>query len=113
MLNEKQKDAIDLLKKLGWITKQHVANIDAPKLCGNCEHWYCSSEKEFEKLGELTTGSCHRYPPEVPNAYRSKETGITMLETPLDEVISTDHPITFAGDWCGEFKCMDVPRWLS
>ena len=90
--------------------------IDVLRYCGNCDYWYCYKENEFEKFGAIAQGECRKYPPSIP-----------VIEMNEDEVCFTDlyvslnnngsllltHPLTFAEDWCGEFKPMKNPRWTE
>lgn len=63
--------------------------ITSDRVCESCKYW----EQDGEYIGECTFGSCHRFPPTVP----------IPAET-IKDVQLTDHPQTFATDWCGEYE---------
>lgn len=84
--------------------------------CANCEYWHLYNEEEFEKLGIMAEGECHRYPPNIPifnnnpnTAYYIKDLSLCLTK----DTILVNHPFTFAEDWCGEFKCIDSQRWFE
>lgn len=82
-----------------------------PKLCCNCKHWdIMYKEEDWEKEGELACGTCHRYPAHIPAAF-ADDMHVTHLEEPFMGIVSVDHPVVFAFDWCGEFKKMKKPRY--
>lgn len=90
------------------MSKKNKVRNKVKRCCANCEYWDCYKEDEFDKFGEVSDGECHRYP---CNTHCIEEVnGNIVLETFKATALMT-HPITFAGDWCGEFKRTKNPRW--
>ena len=81
-------------------------------VCANCR-WWEVSEKQFEEYRCLAEGWCHRYPPSVPLTSHINDTGIPSLVEPRFETMSMGYPVTFAEEWCGEFKWAANPRWTE
>lgn len=89
---------------------------DGMKCCANCEHWYPYDESNLDEFGEVALGECRRYPPNVPVVEPSNcdwhpiaDLGICLIRG----TIAMSNPFTYAGEWCGEFRLMDEPRWTE
>lgn len=78
--------------------------------CANCKYW------GWEKNGcpcEVDSAECHRFPPHIPTP--EGRAG----KCPYDEfecvrcfacgIGYTQGPVTFADNWCGEFKMSKHP----
>ena len=84
--------------------------------CRNCKYWFCYSIEEEESYGWLAEGECHRYPPNVPVFDNEPDKNVPVEQLVLGLTKGTafmSHPFTFADDWCGEFKCVDNPKWFE
>ena len=85
--------------------------------CANCEYWYIYNEDDLNRLGEVADGECRRYPPNAPMIETDKNDDMVYLadcRIVLNKgVMMMSNPFTFAGEWCGEFKMMDEPRWTE
>lgn len=87
----------------------------ALKCCRNCEYWDCyhTDEKEDDWLAE---GECRRYPPSIPIFDNTFEDHVSVDELMIcltKGTLFVNHPFTFAEDWCGEFKCIENPKWFE
>lgn len=88
---------------------------DVLKCCANCKYWDCYEGKD-KKCNYTTDGECHRYPPNIPNFDNYGKDDYHVIELILDLVKGTplvSHPITYAVDWCGEYKQMKNPRLIE
>lgn len=85
------------------------------KCCANCKYWDCYEGKD-KKCDFTTDGECHRYPPSIPNFDNHKEDEYCVEDLILCLVKGTalvSCPITYATEWCGEFKKMKNPRFIE
>lgn len=85
------------------------------RYCANCEYWYLFNEKEIEKYGDSAEGECRRYPPNIP-VFDNHDDFVNIFNLqPLlvKGCILTTYPFAYAGEWCGEFKLMNNPRWTE
>lgn len=90
--------------------------IDEMKCCANCEYWYLYDENKIDELGEVADGECRRYPPNVPIVEPSDESEYSIADILVcltKGTILMGNPFVYAGEWCGEFKLMDEPRWTE
>ena len=68
--------------------------------CMDCRYW----DSGYVDPDELSDGSCRRYPPHVPIfATDDGSLGYGWLET-LRPMPLLDHPTTYGGEWCGEWR---------
>ena len=84
------------------------------KYCCNCEYWYCYDESKIDRFGECAEGECRRYPPSIPifdGSFNEEKSVQDLIISLIKGTPLMNHPFTFAGDWCGEFKMMSNPRW--
>lgn len=68
--------------------------------CADCRYW----DSNDVDPDELSEGSCRRYPPCVP-IFGTDDGPLknAWLET-LKHMPLLDHPMTYGGEWCGEWK---------
>lgn len=87
------------------------------RCCANCQHWeYFSSrigkltEVDEDEIHDISVGSCHRYPPNVPCMRSGFDDTAKLNDLCIETMrgmLLVDHPWTFAEDWCGEFAMAD------
>lgn len=92
--------------------------IDEMVCCANCKYWYPYNEKKVDELGDGAEGECRRYPPSVPviETDNPDKNECSLFDVYIPLIMGTPlmtNPFSFAGEWCGEFKLMDNPRWIE
>lgn len=96
------------------MSKEEVS-ANVLNVCANCKHWdlYESEEKAKKSGYELAKGQCHRYPPNVISFDQTEKRfsdGIALKDAIVPLLLNLpmmDHPVSWGGDWCGEFSPLE------